>query len=488
VHLECPKTADDFTTIMLRSPFQPASARGHELKRSRERNAESVHGTILELDFLPPPHSSLGADSCRRFLPIYVKQAVHMGYESKIIDPEVQAKVFHIQKMDAIGQLAAGIAHDFNNLLLVISSYAELGMEGLPPRHPVHQRLQEILNASRRAAILTKQLLTFGREQERSPQELDMNAFLGNLSKLLARLLGENIEFRLFPGKHLARTKADPVQLEQILLNLANNARDAMPKGGRFTLETSNVRLDDYYLEQHPAVLPGDYVLLTVSDTGHGIPPEHLAHVFEPFFTTKEPGRGTGLGLATVYGIVKQSGGHIWVYSERDLGTTFKIYLPAVLVATDPVPLTPVVQPGALRGSETILVVEDEECVRLPACEYLSRCGYHVLQACDGQDAVTVASAYDGAIHLLVTDVVMPRMSGNELAAYFWKQRPETRVLYLSGYSTPTLLQHGIGGHDTLFLEKPFTLKELSAKIRQALSVPSHAPAESACTPTRIQA
>lgn len=411
-----------------------------------------------------------------------------MGYEAKMTDPEVQAKVFHIQKMDAIGQLAAGIAHDFNNLLLVISSYAELGMEALPPRHPVQHKLQEILNASRRAAMLTKQLLTFGREQERSPQELDLNAILSNLSKLLARLLGENIEFRLFPGKDLSRIKADPVQLEQILLNMANNARDAMPKGGRFTLETTNVHLDDYYLEQHPGVLPGDYALLTISDTGHGIPPEHLAHIFEPFFTTKEPGKGTGLGLATVYGIVKQSAGHIWVYSERDLGTTFKLYLPAVAVATDTVPLAPVAQEQTSRGSETILVVEDEECVRVPACEYLCRCGYHVLQACDGQNAIEVASAYDGVIHLLVTDVVMPRMSGNDLAAYFWKARPETRVLYVSGYSSPTLLQHGIGAHDTIFLEKPFTLKELTAKIRQALTVPSHAPAESISSPLRIQA
>ena len=403
---------------------------------------------------------------------------MHMGYESKITDREVQAKVFHIQKMDAIGQLAAGVAHDFNNLLLVISSYAELGMEALPPRHPVHQKLEEILNASRRAAMLTKQLLTFGREQERSPQELELNTFLSNLSQLLARLLGENIEFRLFAGKELSRIKADPVQLEQIILNLANNARDAMPKGGRFTLETANIHLDDYYLEQHPTVLPGDYVLLTLSDSGRGIAPEHLAHIFEPFFTTKEPGKGTGLGLATVYGIVKQSGGHIWVYSERDLGTTFKIYLPAIATTNVSVPLPPVAQEQSSRGSETILFVEDEECVRLPASEYLSRCGYHVLQASDGQDAVVVAGAYDGVIHLLVTDVVMPRMSGNDLAAYFWKQRPETRVLYVSGYSSPTLLQHGVGGHDTIFLEKPFTLKELSAKIRQALTAPSHAPAE----------
>ena len=404
-----------------------------------------------------------------------------MAYETRMTDPEVLAKVLHIQKMDAIGQLAAGIAHDFNNLLLVISSYAELGMEALPPRHPVHHKLEEILNASRRAAMLTKQLLTFGREQESSPQELQLNSILSDVGKLLAHLIGENIEFRFFPGKDLATIKADPVQLEQVLLNLANNARDAMPKGGRFTLETSTIHLDDYYLDQHPNVLPGDYVLLTVSDTGRGIAHEHLAHIFEPFFTTKETGKGTGLGLATVYGIVKQSGGHIWVYSEPDLGTTFKIYLPAVAAATNDVAALPSSQEQTCGGgSETILVVEDEECVRFPACEFLSRHGYHVLQAPNGQDAVRVAGAYDGVIHLLVTDVVMPQMSGNDLAAYFWKQRPETRVLYISGYSNPTLVQHGLTGHGTIFLEKPFTLKELSAKIRQALSTPSHVPAGSA--------
>lgn len=395
----------------------------------------------------------------------------------------LQAKVFHIQKMDAIGQLAAGIAHDFNNLLLVISSYAELGMEALPTRHPVHHKLNEILNASRRAAVLTKQLLTFGREQERSPQKLDLNAILSNSSKLLARLLGENVEFRLFTGKDLAQVKADPAQIEQILLNLANNARDAMPKGGRFTLETTNIHLDERYLEQHPAVHPGDYVLLTVSDTGHGIAAEHLPRIFEPFFTTKEPGKGTGLGLATVYGIVKQSGGHIWVYSERELGTTFKIYLPAMLVHPTQASETPVVHEQASRGSETVLFVEDEECVRLPAFEFLSRQGYHVLQACDGQDAVRVAAAYDGVIHLLVTDVIMPHMGGTELATYFWKERPETRVLYVSGYSSPTLVQHGIAGNETIFLEKPFTLKQLAGKVRQALSAPSHAPMEAPSVP-----
>jgi two-component system, cell cycle sensor histidine kinase and response regulator CckA len=404
---------------------------------------------------------------------------MHMTDESKVTDREsLQAKIFQLQKMDAIGQLAAGIAHDFNNLLLVISSYAELGMEALPPRHPVHQKLAEILNASHRAALLTKQLLTFGREQERCPQELELNGMLGNLSKLLARLLGENIELRLFTGQDLARVQADPVQLEQVLLNLANNARDAMPNGGQFTLETTNIHLDEPYMKQHPRVTPGDYVLLTITDTGHGIPPEYLSRVFEPFFTTKEPGQGTGLGLATVYGIIKQSGGHIWVYSERNVGTSFKIYLPAVSTTVAPLTITPPAQEQAARGSETVLFVEDEECVRLPACEFLSRAGYHVLQACDGQDAVRVAGSYDAVIHLLVTDVIMPKMSGNDLAAYFWKERPETRVLYISGYSGPTLLQHGIGAHNGVLLEKPFTLKEMSAKIRQALSTASHAPVD----------
>ncbi len=394
---------------------------------------------------------------------------------------KLQAKLSHAQKMDAIGQLAAGIAHDFNNLLLVISSYAELGMELLPPRHAVRHKLHEILNASRRAAVLTRQLLAFAREQVQSLQELDLNSLLCDVAKLLAPLLGENIEFRFLPGDELRKVKADPVQVEQVILNLANNARDAMPGGGQFTIHTSNVSLDAPYVQQHPTVPAGDYVLLAVSDTGQGIAPEHLPRIFEPFFTTKPAGKGTGLGLATVYGVVKQSGGHIWVYSEPRMGTTFKIYLPALresCATTTPSRSPATAEIESSGGSETLLFVEDEECVRLPACEYLSRCGYHVLQAVDGQDAIRVSQAYDAVIHLLVTDVVMPKMSGNDLAAYFWKERPETRVLYLSGYASATLMQHGITDHELMFLEKPFTLKTLGAKIRQALSLSSHAPTE----------
>ena len=389
------------------------------------------------------------------------------------------AQLYHAQKMDAIGQLAAGIAHDFNNLLLVISSYAELGMEALPGRHPVRQKLDEILNASRRAAVLTRQLLAFGREQPQCLQIMDINALLRDFAKLLSRLVGENIDFRLFTGEKLPRVKVDPVQFEQIVLNLANNSRDAMPLGGELTIETSNVALDESYTQQHPEISPGNYVMMTVSDTGEGIAPEHLPRIFEPFFTTKPAGKGTGLGLATVYGIVKQSDGHIWVYSEKGMGTTFKIYLPAMAPVLEPQIVSPVTQEESLRGCETLLFVEDEECVRLPACEFLSHQGYHVLQAVDGKDAMAVAQGYEGVIHLLVTDVVMPHISGHDLAAHFWKNRSETRVLYLSGYPQPTLSLHGITGHDPLFLEKPFTLKILAAKIRQALSAPSRAQAAS---------
>jgi two-component system, cell cycle sensor histidine kinase and response regulator CckA len=392
---------------------------------------------------------------------------------------QLQAQLYHAQKMDAIGQLAAGIAHDFNNLLLVISSYSELGMEMLPSRHPVRWKLQEILNASHRAAALTRQLLAFAREQVQTLQDLDLNNLLQDFAKLLSRLLGENIEFQLMTSDEVARVKLDPVQFEQILLNLANNARDAMPEGGKFTIQISKVSLDGGYIQLHPAVSAGDYVLMTVSDTGQGIAPEHLPRVFEPFFTTKPSGKGTGLGLATVYGIVKQCGGHIWVYSEPGLGTSFKIYLPV-----SPSPLdsthsaTSAVHQESCRGSETILFVEDEECVRLPACEFLSHSGYHVLQAADGLDAIRVAQAYDGIIHLLVTDVVMPQMSGNALAARFWQERPETRVLYLSGYPEPVLMHHGITQCELLFLEKPYTLKTLGVRIRQALSLPSRAPGQ----------
>jgi CheY-like chemotaxis protein len=381
----------------------------------------------------------------------------------------LEAQLLQSQKMDAIGQLAGGVAHDFNNLLMVISSYAELALEPLAPEHPLHRNFEEILKAARRAADLTRQLLAFSRKQMQSLQVLDFNNVLQDLGRMLPRLIGEDIQLELICGADLGKVKADPVQIEQIIMNLAANARDAMPQGGKLTLETTNVHLDEAYVHRRPIVPLGHYVLLTVTDSGHGIPPEHLPHIFEPFFTTKEEGKGTGLGLATVYGIVKQNGGFIWVYSEPGMGTTFKIYLPEVeMYASKSEPAERLLD--SPKGNETLLLVEDEEAVRLPECEFLRFCGYTVLEAHDGRHALEVARAYDGNIHLMITDVVMPHMSGGEAATELRKERGSMKVLYVSGYANPTVLQHGVNNSDATLLQKPFTLKLLAQKVRQALA------------------
>ena len=372
------------------------------------------------------------------------------------------------QKMDAIGKLAGGVAHDFNNLLMVISSYAELMLDSLTPQHPLRRNVDEIQKASRRAADLTRQLLAFGRKQMQSLQLLDLNLIIEDINKMLPRLIGEDIELVFVPGKKLGKVKADPVQIEQILMNLVANARDAMPKGGRLVIETASMRLDEPYVQEHSIVPPGEYVLLTVTDSGTGIAPEHLLHIFEPFYTTKEEGKGTGLGLATVYGIVKQNSGFIWVYSEPGLGTTFKIYLPrtrqAKLVPQPVIPLE-----GCPRGCETLLLAEDEEAVRQSAREFLALQGYIVLEAANGAEALALAKAYDGPIDLMITDVVMPQMGGAKLAADLASDRPDMKVLFVSGYAEATFQRHGEIDVTTRFLQKPFSLKAMARKIREVL-------------------
>jgi signal transduction histidine kinase/CheY-like chemotaxis protein len=382
----------------------------------------------------------------------------------------LELALFQAQKMDAIGLLAGGVAHDFNNLLLVISSYAELMQDSIGPEHPLHRNVQEILSASRRAADLTRQLLAFGRKQPQSLQVLDLNGILRDISRMLPRLIGEDVELIIAPGKNLDRVKLDPVQLEQIVMNLAANARDAMPAGGKLTIATRNVELDDTYVQLRRVVPPGFYVMLEVSDSGQGINPEHLPHIFEPFYTTKEQGKGTGLGLATVYGIVKQSGGFIWVYSEPGMGTTFKIYFPRVQRAArkQTEPEGPFFS-ADLRGSETLLVVEDENAVRDPACEFLRQCGYTVIEARDGLQAVELADKHPGTINLMITDVVMPGMSGGQLAELLAEKYSTMRVLFVSGYSEKVVLRHKILDVQNNFLQKPFTLKTLARKIREVL-------------------
>jgi CheY-like chemotaxis protein len=322
---------------------------------------------------------------------------------------------------------------------------------------------------------LTRQLLAFSRKQVQSLQVLDLNSVLQDLGRMLPRLIGEDIQLALVPGDHLGRVEADPVQIEQVVMNLATNARDAMPQGGKLLIETSNVELDEAYLGRHPIVPAGSYVLLTVTDSGGGIPGEHLPHIFEPFYTTKEKGKGTGLGLATVYGIVKQNGGYIWVYSEPGLGTTFKIYLPQAGAAARPkAPEARLAE--SPKGHETLLVVEDEEPVRRSEVEFLEFCGYRVLEATDGRDALRVAREYQGEIHLMVTDVVMPNMSGPDAASQIGNIRQDMKVLFVSGYANPAALRREAQDSPIPLLQKPFTLKLLACKIRQALTsqTPEH--------------
>jgi two-component system, cell cycle sensor histidine kinase and response regulator CckA len=380
----------------------------------------------------------------------------------------LETQLQQAQKMDAIGKLAGGVAHDFNNLLMVISAYAELMLDSVAPEHPLHRNVQEIMTASRRAADLTRQLLAFGRKQVQSLQLVDLNWIVEEINKMLPRLIGEDIELIFAPGQNLGRVKADLVQIEQIVMNLAANARDAMPKGGKLTIETANVQLDEDYVQEHSIVPAGDYVLLAVTDSGTGIASEHIAHIFEPFYTTKGEGKGTGLGLATVYGIVKQNGGFVWVYSEPGLGTTFKIYLPRVQQGIEKIQCSKPIEISS-KGCETVLLVEDELAVRQSTREYLMLNGYIVLEAKNGEDALCIARDYIPPIHMMITDVVMPNMGGAKLAGHLATERPSMKVLFVSGYAENTVLRHGAIDVTTRFLQKPFSLKTLARKIREVL-------------------
>jgi two-component system, cell cycle sensor histidine kinase and response regulator CckA len=351
---------------------------------------------------------------------------------------------------------------------MVISSYAELMLDSLAPLHPLRRNVDEIQKASRRAADLTRQLLAFGRKQIQTLQLLDLNQIIEDINKMLPRLIGEDIELVFAPGENLGKVKADPVQIEQILMNLAANARDAMPSGGRLLIETSSLRLDEAYVQEHSIVPPGDYVLLTVADSGMGIAPEHVPHIFEPFYTTNAEGKGTGLGLATVYGIVKQNTGFIWVYTEAGLGTTFKIYLPRA--AESKLMVQPILAPeGNPGGCETLLLAEDEAAVREATREFLTLNGYIVLEAKNGSEALALARAYAGSIDLMITDVVMPQMGGAKLAGELASDRPEMKVLFVSGYAETTFQHHGEIDVTSRFLQKPFSLKTLARKIREVL-------------------
>ena len=375
------------------------------------------------------------------------------------------------QKMEAIGQLTGGIAHDFNNMLTVIIGYSELMLQRLKADDPLRSEVEQVKEAGVRASLLTRQLLAFSRKQVLQPRVLDLNAVLTNMDRMLQRLIDENIDLVTMPSPGLGRVHADPGQIEQIIMNLAVNARDAMPQGGKLTIETANVELDDAYAREHVSVKPGPYVMLAVSDTGCGMDAETQARIFEPFFTTKEPGKGTGLGLSTVYGIVKQSGGDIWVYSEPGRGTTFKIYLPWVEGAVETV--EPGVAPARdARGSETILLVEDDMGIRRLVRQVLAERGYWVLEAIHGTHAIQISEQHTVPIHLLVTDVVMPGMSGRELAEHLKPSRPNMKVLFMSGYTDKAIVHHGELDPGTAFLQKPFTPDALARKVREVLDSP----------------
>ena len=372
------------------------------------------------------------------------------------------------QKIEAVWRLAGGVAHDFNNLLGVIMGFSELLLDRLDSKDELRQFAHEVHKAGERGAGLTRQLLAFSRRQVLAPQVLDLNDVVANTDKMLRRLIGEDIELFTVRRPGLARVKADPGQIEQAILNLAINARDAMPQGGKLTVETANVELDEAYARSHVAVQPGPYVMLVVSDTGCGMDAETKARLFEPFFTTKEQGKGTGLGLATVYGIVKRSGGYIWVDSEPGQGSTFRIYLPRLEEAIEPVgPSDAVV--AAVPASETILLVEDEEPLREVVRKSLESKGYTVLEAKDGAEAIQLSEWHQGPIHLILTDVVMPGMSGRVLVQRLTPLRPEMKVLYMSGYADDAIIRHGVLDESVAFLQKPYRLDTLALKVRELL-------------------
>jgi two-component system, cell cycle sensor histidine kinase and response regulator CckA len=379
-------------------------------------------------------------------------------------------QLWRSQKMEAVGRLAGGVAHDFNNLLTVISGYSDLVLASLAVSDPRRKNVEEILKAGERAASLTRQLLAFSRRQVLAPQPLDLNAVVLNLDKMLRRLIGEDIEVLNVLAPDLWTVKADPGQIEQVLVNLAVNARDAMPEGGKLTIETGNAKIDGQTARQHEPPMPaGDYVMLGVSDDGCGMDQETQNLIFEPFFTTKEEGKGTGLGLATVYGIVKQSGGFIWVYSEPGRGASFKIYLPRTDNEKEPGSSAESKEMARVSGTETLLVVEDECAVRDLVCGVLESAGYAVLLASRGEEAIQIAKAHQTPIDLLLTDVVMPQMGGRELAKAIEIMDPKIKVVYMSGYAEKAIVHQGILEPGAVLIQKPFTPDALLRKIREVL-------------------
>jgi signal transduction histidine kinase len=380
----------------------------------------------------------------------------------------LESQLRQSQKMEAVGRLAGGVAHDFNNLLTAIMGYGQLLAMRMKPEDPARRDMEEILKAATRASHLTRQLLMFSRREILQPRLLDLNAIVSDMGKMLRRLIGESIDLAVVPGDNLWAVKADPGHMEQVIMNLSVNARDAMPEGGRLTIETSNIDLGEVYVGEHVGVKPGAYVLLSVSDAGTGMDEETKARIFEPFFTTKGPESGTGLGLSTVYGIVQQWGGAIQVYTEVGWGTSFRVYLPREAGTAEPAVRTESLA-DVPRGAETILVVEDQDAVAAVIRATLVLCGYQVLEAHNGTDALELLEGMEGQIHLLVTDIVMPVMGGSELALRVQKARPDTKVLFISGFSERAFTAFGGNDPGFAFLQKPFMPETLAHKVREVL-------------------
>jgi PAS domain S-box-containing protein len=462
----------------LKMNFAEVVPPGH-IEKTREmlsRKAVADVATIYELEIITKSGERAELEVSSRTIlddgkPVGVQGVARDITERKRMQGALRASQVQLQqsqKLEAIGRLAGGIAHDFNNLLTAILGYSDLSLRHIDPQNPVAHHIEEVKKAAQRASSLTRQLLAFSRKQILEPKLLDLNHVIRDMNKLMNRLIGEDIEFDANLDPDIGGVMADPGQIEQVLLNLVVNARDAMPNGGRVTIETANIYLDDAYVRERPPMKPGHYVMLTITDNGMGIDAQTLTRIFEPFFTTKEVGKGTGLGLSTVYGIVKQSGGFVWAESELDLGTTFKVYLPK-LTAPVEVEEPAVSHPAVVRGTGTVLLVEDDTTVRRMTAEFLELAGYKVLESGNGSGALAIAQSYESEIHLLVTDVVMPLMGGRELAEQLAKLCPGIRVLYISGYMDDAMVRHGIIDKDIAFLQKPFTAEGLVQKVYEVL-------------------